>query len=223
VLQGGSEAPADVVQLFNQKLQQIDNVRPVSSLVRWLGQHFESPLEKKLLATCIERALNNFKGQEYVKWWLSAAGHDKMWTPFDEADRIEWLLAGLEHLWMGKVGPALAVYDKFASYDPYARYVEHAAGEPALTQANSPIHYVVYGHTHHAEHVPLGMLGDGPGRRMTHYVNIGSLRPTHTVTRDGRDFFVSESLDFAVFYRADERPNATAPSFELRKLTRSRR
>lgn len=223
VLQGGAEAPAEVVQMFNRKLQQIDNVRPVSSLVRWLGQHFESPLEKKLLATCIERALNNFKNQEYVKWWLSAAGHDKVWTPFDEADRIEWLLEGLKHLWMGKVGPALAVYDKFASYDPYARYVEHAASEPALTQANSPIHYVVYGHTHHAEHVPLGMMGDGPARRMTHYVNTGSLRPTHTVTRDGRDFFVSESMDFAIFYRADEQPNATAPSFELRKLTRSRR
>ena len=67
------------------------------------------------------------------------------------------------------------------------------------------------------------MLGDGPGRRMTHYVNTGSLRPTHTVTRDGRDFFVSESLDFAIFYRADERAGATAPSFELRTLKRSRR
>jgi UDP-2,3-diacylglucosamine pyrophosphatase LpxH len=222
VLHGGSEAPADVVAEFNKKLQQIDNVRPVSSLVRWLGQHFESPLEKKLLATCIERALNDFKTQEYVKWWLSAAGHDKMWTPFDEADRIEWLLEGLKHLWMGKVGPALAIYDKFASYDPYARYVEHAAAEPALTQANSPIHYVVYGHTHHAEHVPLGMMGDGPARRMAHYVNTGSLRPTHTVTRDGKHFFVSESLDFAIFYRPDERPGTTAPSFELRTLTRSR-
>jgi hypothetical protein len=223
VLQGGAEAPAELISAFNKKLQQIDNVRPVSSLVRWLAQHFASPIEKKLLATCIERALNNFKTQEYVKWWLSSAGHDKVWTPFDEADRIEWLLEGLKHLWMGKVGPALAVYDKFATYDPYARYVEHAASEPALTQANSPVHYVVYGHTHHPMHVPLGMLGDGPARRMTHYVNIGSLRPTHTVTRDGRDFFVSESLDFAIFYRPDEQPGATAPSFELRTLTRSRR
>lgn len=223
VLQASGESNADYVQVFNHKLQQIDNVRPVSSLVRWLAQHFEHPVEKKLLATCIERALNNFKSQEYVKWWLSSAGHDKVWTPFDEADRIEWLLEGLKHLWMGKVGLALAIYDKFASYDPYARYVEHAAAEPALTQDNSPIHYVVYGHTHRAEHVPLGMMGEGPARRMTHYVNTGSLRPTHTVTRDGCDFFVSESLDFAIFYRPDERPGATAPTFELRTLTRSRR
>lgn len=223
VLQGGAEAPPELVQNFNKKLQQIDNVRPVSSLVRWLATHFEHPVEKKLLATCIERALNNFKTQEYVKWWLSSAGHDKVWTPFDEADRIEWLLDGLKHLWMGKVGLALSIYDKFASYDPYARYVEHAASEPALKQANSPIHCVVYGHTHHAEHVPLGMVGDGPARRMTHYVNTGSVRPTHTVTRDGHDFFVSESLDFAIFYRTDEQPGATAPSFELRTLKRSRR
>jgi UDP-2,3-diacylglucosamine pyrophosphatase LpxH len=223
VLQGGAEAPAELVAEFNRKLQQIDNVRPVSALVRWLAQHFENPVEKRLLGTCIERALNNFKNQEYVSWWLSFAGHDKLWTPFDEADRIEWLLEGLKHLWMGKIDVALSVYDKFASYDPYARYVEHAATEPALTQADSPVHYVVYGHTHHAEHVPLGMIGNGPNRRMAHYVNTGSLRPTHTVTRDGKDFFVSETLDFAIFYRADEKPGAIAPSFELRTLKRSRR
>jgi hypothetical protein len=48
------------------------------------------------------------------------------------------------------------------------------------------------------------------------------VRPTHTVTRDGRDFFVSESLDFAIFYRQDEKPNAVKPTFGLRTVTRSR-
>ena len=57
---------------------------------------------------------------------------------------------------------------------------------------------------------------------MAHYINTGSVRPTHTVTRDGKDFFVSESLDFAIFYRADEKPNANKPTFELRTVTRSR-
>jgi hypothetical protein len=222
VMQGAADAPAELVAEFNRKLQQIDNVRPVSALVSWLAHHFSSPLEQKLLATCIERALNNFKNQEYVKWWLSAAGHDKVWTPVDEADRIEWLLEGLKHLWMGKAKLALAIYDKVANYDPFERFVDHAAKEPVLHQDGSPIHYIVYGHTHEAVHTPLGMVGNGPARRMAHYVNTGSLRPTHTVTRDGRDFFVSESLDFAIFYRADEKPGATGPTFELRTLTRSR-
>ena len=208
--------------LTNRKLQQIDNVRPVSSLVKWLAYHFAHPVEKKLLAICIERALTNFKNQEYVKWWLSASGHDKVWTPVDEADRIEWLLEGLKHLWMGKAKLALSIYDKVASYDPYERFVEHAAKEQVLLQAESPIHFVVYGHTHEAAHIPLGLVGDGPHRRMAHYINTGSLRPTHTVTRDGSEFFVSESLDFAIFYRADEKPGATGPTFELRTMTRSR-
>ncbi|PRP91206.1 hypothetical protein ENSA5_57290 [Enhygromyxa salina] len=223
MLQGSAEASAELIHGFCRKLEQIDNVRPVSSLVKWLAWHFASPIEQELLATCIERALSNFKGQEYVKWWLSMAGHDKVWTPVDEADRIERLLDGFKHLWMGKAKLALAVYDKFASYDPFERFVDHAAEEPVLGQADSPIHYIVYGHTHEARHVPLGMVGDGPSRRMAHYVNTGSLRPTHTVTRDGKDFFVSESLDFAIFYRADEKPGATGPTFELRTLTRSRR
>jgi hypothetical protein len=222
VMQGSAEAPPEVVAEFNRKLQQIDNVRPVSSLVKWLAFHFANPIEQRLLATCIERALTNFKNQEYVKWWLSSAGHDKLWTPVDEADRIEWLLEGLKHLWMGKAKLALAVYDKVANYDPYERFVEHAAQEEFLVQPDSPIHYIVYGHTHEATHVPLGMVGNGPNRRMAHYVNTGSVRPTHTVTRDGRDFFVSESLDFAIFYRADEKPGATGPTFELRTVTRSR-
>ena len=223
VLSGGAEAPAEVVASFNHKLQQIDNVRPTSALVKWLAWHFDDPIEKKLLATCIKRAVSNFKGQEYVKWWLSSAGHDKLWSPVDEADRIDWLLDGLEHLWMGKAKLALAIYDKVASYDPFERFVEHAAREPVLAQGEPPPHFVVYGHTHEAAHIPLGMMGEGPGRRMVHYINTGSLRPTHTVTRDGKDFFVSESLDFAIFYRADEIPGASAPSFELRTLTRTRR
>lgn len=222
VLTGSPEASPEAIAAFNHKLQQIDNVRPVSSLVKWLAYHFDSVVEKKLLGTCIERALVNFKGQEYVKWWLSMAGHDKLWTPVDEADRIDWLLEGLKHLWMGKAKLALAIYDKFASYDPFERFVEHASQEAVLHQADSPVRYVVYGHTHEAQHVPLGMVGNGPQRRMAHYINTGSLRPTHTVTRDGKDFFVSESLDFTIFYRADEKPGATEPTFELRTLKRSR-
>jgi UDP-2,3-diacylglucosamine pyrophosphatase LpxH len=222
VMTGSAEAPAELVAEFSRKLQQIDNVRPVSDLVRWLAFHFASPIEQKLLGACIERALNNFKNQDYVKWWLSSAGHDKLWTPVDEADRIEWLLEGLKHLWMGKAKLALALYDKVANYDPFERFVEHAASEQVLHQADSPIHHIVYGHTHSATHVPIGFVGDGPSRRMAHYINTGSVRPTHTVTRDGRDFFVSESLDFAIFYRADEKPNANKPTFELRTVTRSR-
>ena len=223
VLQGAAGAPPELVANFNYKLQQIDNVRPVSSLVKWLAFHFDSAQERQLLSTCIERAVNNFNNQEYVKWWLSSEGHDKVWNPLDEADRIEFLLEGLKHLQIGKAKLALSVYDKVANYDPYERFVERASKEPILNQADSPIRYIVYGHTHEATHVPLGMLGDGPNRRMVHYINTGSLRPTHTVTRDGKDFFLSESLDFAIFYQADEVPGATAPTFELRTLTRSRK
>ena len=222
VLTGSPEAPPEMLAEFNRKLQQIDNVRPVSALVKWLAFHFDNPVEKKLLATCIERALTNFKGQEYVKWWLSSDGHDKLWTPVDEADWIDWLLDGLKHLWMGKAKLALAIYDKIANYDPYERFLDHASKEPVLAQAEPPPHFIVYGHTHEASHVPLGMMGEGPSRRMVHYINTGSLRPTHSVSRDGRDFFVSESLDFAIFYRQDEKPGATGPTFELRTLTRSR-
>ena len=222
VLQGGAEASAEVVAAFSRKLQQIDNVRPVSSLIKWLAFHFEDPVERRLLKTCIERALSNFKNQEYVKWWLSSEGHDKLWNPADEADRIEWMLQGLEHLWMGNSKLALGIYDKVAGYDPYARYLERASTEPVLAQGDPPPHFVVYGHTHEAMHVPLGMYGEGASRRMVHYINTGSLRPTHTVSRDGREFFVSESLDFAIFYRPDEKPDASGPSFELHTLTRSR-
>jgi len=222
LLQPGGGLDAAALANFQQKVQQIDNVRPASSIVKWLARHFTDASQKKLLATCIERAVANFKNQEYVDWWLSASGHDSMFTPFDEADRIESLLAGLQNVWLGKLDAALSLYDKFSSYDPYARYIDRAAGEEVLNKPDSNVQYVVYGHTHHAEHVPLGLYGDGAQRRMVHYLNVGSMRPTHTVSRDGRDFFVSETLDFAIFYRPEERPGAEASTFELRHLTRTR-
>ena len=212
----------EVLDKFRRDLEQIDNVRPTSSIVKWLARHFSSADEKRLLGACVDRALNNYNNQEYVKWWLSSAGHDSMWTPFDEADRIESLLEGLKRIWMGKSDLAMKVYEKFASYDPYARYLDHASQEAKLAEAGSKVQYVVYGHTHHAEHVPLGHVGEGADRRMAHYVNVGSVRPTHTVTRDGADFFVNEALDFAIFYKQDEKPGADGPTFELRTVKRSR-
>jgi hypothetical protein len=123
---------------------------------------------------------------------------------------------------VGKVDAALAIYDKFSAYDPYARYVERAAKEPLVTQEGSRIQYVVYGHTHVAQHVPIGLVGEEGNQRLLQYVNSGSLRPTHTVTRDGKAFHVTESLDYAIFYRPDERPGASGPTFELHSGERSR-
>jgi UDP-2,3-diacylglucosamine pyrophosphatase LpxH len=211
----------EAIQTFRRKLEQIDNVRPVSSVVKWLARHFEGE-ERKMLQACIEDAVTNFEGQPYVKWWLSASGHDKWYNPLDEADRLEFLIDGLKNLWVGKVDAALAIYDKFSAYDPFARYVERAAKEPMVTQEGSRLQYVVYGHTHVAQHVPIGMVGEQGNQRLLQYVNCGSLRPTHTVTRDGKAFHVTESLDYAIIYRPDECPGASGPTFELHSGERSR-
>ena len=116
----------------------------------------------------------------------------------------------------------LANLVKPAAYDPYERYVEMAAKEELALQEGSAVQYVVYGHTHWSQHVPLAILGEeGAAQRPLHYVNVGSLRPTHQVTRDGRNFYETESLCFGIFYRADERQGATEPTFELHSVQRS--
>lgn len=221
LLAGPDGQAPEVVREFKRKLEQIDNVRPVSSVVKWLARHFIGE-EKKLLQKCIGNALSNFEAQEYVKWWLSASGHDKWYNPLDEADSIELLISAMKNLIVGKSDLAMAIYDKFAAYDPFERYVERAEKEPYVKQEGSRVRFVVYGHTHHAQHVPLGLVGEKDHPRDLHYINVGSLRPTHTVTRDGRAFHVTESLDFAIFFRQDERPGATGPTFELWSGARTR-
>jgi len=223
LLQPGGEYNADAIALFRRKIEQLDNVRPVSSVVQWLTRHFVSAEDKKMLIHCIGRALTNFNGKDYVKWWLSSSGHDKWYNPLDEADRLELLLASLDKLWLGKIGAAMKIYDKFAAYDPYERYVDMAAKEEMALQEGSAVQYVVYGHTHWPQHIPLRFVGEEGGpQRDLHYVNVGSLRPTHQVTRDGRNFYVTESLCFGIFYRPDERPGSTGPTFELHNVYRTR-
>jgi UDP-2,3-diacylglucosamine pyrophosphatase LpxH len=223
LLQPGGEYSAEAIALFRSKIEQLDNVRPVSSVVQWLTRHFHSNEDKTMLSQCIGRALEHFNSRDYVKWWLSSAGHDRWYNPLDEADRLELLLASLDKLWLGKIGAAMKIYDKFAAYDPYERYVDMAAKEELALQEGSAVRYVVYGHTHWAQHIPLAFLGEeGRPQRDLHYVNVGSLRPTHQVTRDGRNFYMTESLCFGIFYRADERPGAKGPTFELHNVQRSR-
>ena len=223
LMQPSEGVTAEQILRFRRKLEQLDNVRPVSSVVQWLTRHFTEDSDKKMLSMCVQRALTNFNGQDYVKWWLSASGHDKWYNPLDEADRLELLLTSLKNLWLGKIGAAMKIYDKFAAYDPYERYVEMAAKEDAVQSDESRINYICYGHTHWAQHVPLAITGEEGGpKRDLHYVNVGSMRPTHSVTRDGRNFYVTESLCFGIFYRQDERAGATGPTFELWNGVRTR-
>jgi UDP-2,3-diacylglucosamine pyrophosphatase LpxH len=221
-LQPKDEVTTEVIAHFRQELERIDNVRPPSAVIHWLTRHFKEDLDQQLLRTCLGQALTNFQGQPYVKWWFSSAGHDKWYNPLDEADRLQLLLEGLEHLTLGRVLSALKLYDRFAAYNPFDRYAENAGKEEAVKGDEPRVCFVVNGHTHHPESVPLRMVGAGATEREVTYVNVGSFRPTPTVTRDGRHFVTNDALGYAIFYRMDERPGATGPTCELWTGQRSR-
>lgn len=92
------------------------------------------------------------------------------------------------------------LYWRFNGPDSYAR---HAHREPLLRDGK--VDFIVYGHTHHAEQVPLR---DGGPQQEQRYFNTGTWRRLHERTHESirRPRFVSAHvMNVLVFYRRDER------------------
>ena len=222
VMQGSPEAPAELVAEFSRKLQHIDNVRPVSSLVRWLAFHFANPVEQKLLGACIERALNNFKGPG-VRQVVAVLGRPRQDVDARRRGRSHRVAARGPQAPVDGQGQARALGLRQVRQLRSLRALRRARPEGAGAASGrlSDLSCRVRAHAR-------GQARAARLRRRWALAPDGALHQHRQRSADahghadGRDFFVSESLDFAIFYRADEKPGATRPSFELRTVTRSR-
>ena len=85
-------------------------------------------------------------------------------------------------------------------------YTQYALQEPTL--ASGQANYVVYGHTHHHEVVPLDVEGTPP--HLTHqiYLNSGTWYSYFTLAArdpDSQKFVPYQMLTYLIFYKDDQR------------------
>ena len=101
---------------------------------------------------------------------------------------------------------ALGAWWNRVAGDSADSFFAHAAREKAIEDRDA--RFVVYGHTHHHEIVPLDVV-PGNGRRGAQvYFNTGTWRRVHRLarsSRSGRAFVAYDVMTYLAFFKDDER------------------
>ncbi len=208
-------------QQFLQRLQNVNNLRPMTEVLHWLAwlNASSSKQQQAYVRECCAALLDALDGLldcTFAKQW------DRVKADFlvsgDLTDHLGRLRAALrlrprpetiEQLLpvVDKVNAALNVV-KGGKDD----YVEGARSE--TKQLDPEIQYIAYGHTHQTCQDCFGADGNG---RVRLYVNTGTFLPLITRADDG-SFFESSRMSFATFYRGDEDTDDRADRLPTREV-----
>ena len=185
-----------------KQLREIDNVRPLLDIPAWIQGvcNYNHGVEERVHYLWNDVADKFFK-LKFVK------DHDRFGP--DMVDLLQMamrLSSGFSFSRLQEILGNWAVRHLYRKSDDYRRF---AYNEAPLK--NNAVRYVVYGHTHRAEQIPLDMVDlrqRGNGMIDKIYFNTGTWRKVfeHTVFDQGNCEFIGwHVLTFVVFYLGKEK------------------
>lgn len=185
-------------------LNELDHIRPSLALPIWLGSLSEravtSKSQVKELKKIWDGLVDELLALPYIK------SKDKFLWP----DMIDALEAGLK---FSKLVPSITLGKWLKSFQEKfleggGTWAKFAGEEAVLKDTNNPVQFVVYGHTHHAEVVPLDTVYT-PDRIFDQiYFNSGTWRQVYELTRlnqNNEEFVGYHMMSYLTFYRPNER------------------
>ncbi len=199
--------PAD----FVRGLKEIDNVRPIVAVPFWLNGLMEKSISSRPLRRDVKQVWNamvrDFLDMPYVKSLdksfeldlTELLGFGLMISQILSFEKLQYLIQG-----------AYKFKPNLASGDGYSRF---ALKEDRYHSNEAK--FVVYGHTHGFEVVPLSTFySDKDGTNEQLYINSGTWKPVHHITKsdDNKRFVNFAVMSYVVFYQGTERKGR---SFEV--------
>lgn len=183
-------------------LRELDNVRPILLIPVWLNGLLERtcplPAMRKQVKRVWDRLVDDFLSISFVR------ARDT-WAPTDLVDGLERALKFSKQL---SVGWASAIVNWLNSVRGRVEdsFLTHALAEQDFR--NRRAKHIVYGHTHHAETVPLdASYAEGYVLNQL-YFNSGTWRRVHQQTRLApaeHEFIASDVMTYLAFFQGDER------------------
>lgn len=191
--------------------QDIDNVRPLSAVIEWLLYQVKRDLNlKEMIEDTVDEVIEAFNSLEFVQGWYRH--HDKWTDWWDEADQIQSVLWLYEHFRAFPSHKLLAYLAKIKKQVTKRDDLLEAASNE-YPHLDSRIHYVVYGHTHEPQQVPIKVVETQRGRNEHFYLNTGTWRARHQKAKQGLGFMSFKTMTYVTFYKKEER-GTDFPSFE---------
>ena len=191
--------PATDPDLISE-LREIDNIRPLIDIPLWIHgvcRRAKSPETEKQVKEVWNELVDGFLKNKFVR------EHDKPWR----MDVVDALQLGL------KISKFVSLDDminlplrKF--YKKSEDYVSKAFHEEYVRR--NMAEFVVYGHTHHHQVVPLDQVSMPGGILQKTYFNTGTWRKVHENTVfdiENQEFLSRDVMTFIAFYLKAERKN----------------
>ncbi len=203
-LQRGLEAELPAATLHG--LREIDRIRPLLAIPAWMDGLFQRTGVESSLRKHIKRTWDQL-ADEFLQ--LSLVREQDAWSPFSLVDGLERSLKFSKRLSSGWTSQMTKWLQSLRGFETDS-YWPHALREEDFR--NRRARHIIYGHTHHAETVPLdASYADGYVLNQV-YFNAGTWcrvhRPTQVTPGDG-DFIAQDCMSLMAFYAGDERNGRT--------------
>jgi UDP-2,3-diacylglucosamine pyrophosphatase LpxH len=183
-------------------LREIDNVRPLLLVPVWINgllrRSCPDPQQAKQVKAVWDELAEAFLQLGFVR-------ERDIPFLFDSVDKLQWALTFSRGVSLGKLSRVVRwVTKKVVSRE--TPFHPHAFTEAAFK--NRSARFIVYGHTHHHEIVPLDAAAQADGILNQFYVNTGTWRRVHELARlrpKEQEFMGYHVMTYAAFFRGDER------------------
>jgi hypothetical protein len=195
----GSSLPSS----FYHGLHEMINVRPNAAVPLWVGSQFRHYGVSGKIEANLKEIWNDLVSQFLHLDFVRSL--DRKWNPFESIDELELVLrltrwTSIEHF--NKV--LLKVKKKL--FDNDWSFVKHAMKEKAFTSRQAD--FIVYGHTHHHEIIPLDVYDHNGMDQYQFLVNTGTWRTYYDLTRyhpEQQKFLPFQLMSYLAFFTEGER------------------
>ncbi|HEX9091489.1 MAG TPA: hypothetical protein VF831_08355, partial [Anaerolineales bacterium] len=188
---------------FYRNLRDLINVRPNVAVPLWIGGQIRYyGVAGKLEA--ILKGIWNGLVAEFLKLDF-VRSLDSRWNPFDSVDELSLILRLSRWTSIENFNRVILLIKKQLFRDDPS-FVRHALREPAFTSRQAD--FIVYGHTHHHEIIPLDAYHHNGHENYQFLVNTGTWRSYYDLTRyhpEQQKFLPYQLMSYLAFYTGDER------------------
>ncbi len=191
----GNQLPVECLEGLNE----IDNVRPLLLIPVWVDALLEKTcFNQPELADKVKEIWNNL-ADDFLKLDF-VRKRDKWWNPLDAVDKLELGLKISRKVSFDKIADVIRWFAK-KSKGEGETYSSHSLEEQAFIDKKA---FIVYGHTHHKEVVPLDTFN---GKDQI-YINSGTWRAVYEMVKAESKvprFVTFKVMTYLAFFKDDER------------------
>ena len=184
-------------------LKELDNVRPLWVIPAWIDGLLRRTCPDETVAREVKDIWNNLV-DKFLK--LKFIRDRDTWYLFDLVDRLQAGLKLSQTFSFHKITEFVDSLQKLFKSFGGDEYYRNALKEAVYKSRGA--NYIVYGHTHHPEIVPLDVSGP-PGQLQGQlYLNSGTWRRVHRLAqanREEEEFLGYYVMTYLAFYQGDER------------------